>query len=149
MTIVLRSTQLSTIPSTTLTTLLLILSLVVVRTKAAGTLKFKLLEFETDGTLSDGTCCGGGSNGSKCVCEAFVHVCIGVGWEHRKHYRDCALIHHNSAIIARNKMIGIYAVNISFDVRWPLKNFDTGTRSASFCQSHTGTIILWTSLTRS
>uniref|UniRef100_A0A915BQK8 Delta-like protein n=1 Tax=Parascaris univalens TaxID=6257 RepID=A0A915BQK8_PARUN len=110
------------IPSTSFSIFWLILLQGLSKTKAAGVIKFKLIEFECNGTLNDGSCCGSGHNESKCICEVYVYVCLGVGSGLHKSHRDCALIHHTSPVIAGNKLLNAYAVDIPFDVRWPLKN---------------------------
>ncbi|VDM15787.1 unnamed protein product [Wuchereria bancrofti] len=51
----------------------------------------------------------------------YVHICVGVGFEHRKFHRDCSLLHHNSRVIAGTQLLSNYNVSIPFDVRWPIK----------------------------
>uniref|UniRef100_A0A915PLZ5 Uncharacterized protein n=1 Tax=Setaria digitata TaxID=48799 RepID=A0A915PLZ5_9BILA len=51
----------------------------------------------------------------------YVHICVGVGFEHRKYHRDCSLLHHNSRVIAGTRLLSNYNVSIPFDVRWPVK----------------------------
>lgn len=88
---------------------------------SAGFVKFILRKFQMNETQADEMCCADELE-KNCHCEMYAHVCVGVGFEHRKYHRDCSLLHHNSPIIAGTQLYNTYNVSIPFDVRWPVKN---------------------------
>ncbi|MCP9262433.1 Delta-like protein [Dirofilaria immitis] len=92
---------------------------------SSGFVIFTLKEFEFDETQGYGICCSTDSHEQKCQCQMYVHVCVGVGFEHRKYHRDCSLLHHNSRVIADTRLLSNYNVSIPFDVRWPIKDDDS------------------------
>ncbi|VDM98466.1 unnamed protein product [Thelazia callipaeda] len=87
---------------------------------ASGFVAFALKEFRLGKFLEQATCCVDNNVNKDCLCEIYVHICIGVVSEHRnKYHRDCSLLHHNSKIIAHTQLRNYYNVSIPFDVRWP------------------------------
>uniref|UniRef100_A0A8R1XY00 Uncharacterized protein n=1 Tax=Onchocerca volvulus TaxID=6282 RepID=A0A8R1XY00_ONCVO len=89
---------------------------------SSGFVTFTLKEFQFDETQGYGICCSADHAEQKCHCQMYVHLCIGLGYEHRKYHLDCSLLHHNSHVIAGTRLLNNYSVNIPFDVRWPVKN---------------------------
>uniref|UniRef100_A0A5S6PE97 Delta-like protein n=2 Tax=Brugia malayi TaxID=6279 RepID=A0A5S6PE97_BRUMA len=89
---------------------------------SSGFVTFILKEFQFDKTQGYGICCSADHPEQECYCQMYVHVCVGVGFEHRKFHRDCSLLHHNSRVIAGTQLLSNYNVSIPFDVRWPIKN---------------------------
>ncbi|KAL3984610.1 Delta serrate ligand family protein [Acanthocheilonema viteae] len=89
---------------------------------SSGFVTFTLKEFKFDKSQGYGICCSAGHPEIECHCQMYVHICVGVGFEHRKYHRDCSLLHHNSRVIAGTRLLSNYSVSIPFDVRWPVKN---------------------------
>ena len=53
-----------------------------------------------------------------CRCNFYVHICLSVGFEIKKFYRDCWVGYHGSDMLAVNTLTESYNVSIPF-TQWP------------------------------
>ncbi|CAG9539014.1 unnamed protein product [Cercopithifilaria johnstoni] len=88
---------------------------------SSGFVTFTLNDFHFDKAQGYGICCSADHAEKECHCQMYIHICVGVGFEHRKYHRDCSLLHHNSRVIDNTRPLSNYNVSIPFDVRWPVK----------------------------
>ncbi|VDD95301.1 unnamed protein product [Enterobius vermicularis] len=83
-----------------------------------GHIRFSLVEFSTDGRLGNGECCRSDDSATICRCNFYVHICLSVGFEIKKFYRDCWVGYHGSDMLAVNTLTESYNVSIPF-TQWP------------------------------